>query len=238
MKLYLFIVFLLTLPDTYGQTDTLENIPTPATKITLWATYYYVPVLNHAEHGIDLLDKQENKLGLKLDSCDWCTAAIEGTVIIKKENKNHVLNYAGRSKKSQYDCRLCVQYKSYDNYSKTGKILWGVSSGFGKGVKNYDLIPFKTIAVDSSVIPYGAVVYIPRAKGTEYINLWGVNVKHDGFFFAGDTGSKIVGNHIDVFIGTALENPFGFIKSNPQGTFEAYLTLHEKLPVETENIIK
>lgn len=238
MKLYLFILILCTLPDTNGQTDTLENIPTHATKITLWATYYYVPVLNHAEHGIDLLDEHENKLGLKLESCDWCTAAIEGTVLVKKENKTYVLNYAGRSKKSQLDCRLCTQYKDYDNYSKTGKILWTISSGYGKGVKNYDLIPFKTIAVDSSVIPYGTIVYIPNAKGVGYINLLGVTVKHDGFFFAGDTGSKITGNHIDVFIGTALQNPFEFIKSNPKGTFEAYLTPDKKLPEETKNIIK
>jgi 3D (Asp-Asp-Asp) domain-containing protein len=230
MKLYLFAFFIITHTHIYGQTDTLENIPINATKITLWATYYYVPVLNHAEHGIDLLDEQGNNLGLKLDSCDWCKAAIEGTVFIKKENKNYVLNYAARSKESQHDCRLCAHYKDYDNYSNTGKILWAVSSGFGKGVKNYDLIPFKTIAVDSSIIPYGTVIYIPKAKGVEYINLQGETVKHDGFFFAGDTGSKIIGNHIDVFIGTSLENPFEFIKSSPRKTVEAYLTLYKKLP--------
>lgn len=228
MKLSLFVFFILTLSDTYGQTDALDNIPTNATKITLWATYYYVPVLNHVEQGIDLLDEQENKLGLKLNSCDWCKAAIEGTVFIKKENKNYVLNYAGRSKKSQYDCRLCAQYKDYDNYSKTGKILWAVSSGYGKGVKDYELVPFKTIAVDSSVIPYGTVVYIPKAKGVEYTNLQGETVKHDGFFFAGDTGSKIIGNHIDVFIGTATHNPFTFVTSNPKGIFEVFLMPQKK----------
>lgn len=228
MKLYLFILFLLALPDTYGQTDTLENFPTHATKITLWATYYYVPVLNHAEQGIDLLDEQENKLGLKLDSCDWCNAAIEGTVFIKKENKNYVLNYAGRSKKTQHDCRLCAQYKDYDNYINTGKILWAVSSGYGKGVQDNDLIPFKTIAVDSSIIPYGTIVYIPDAKGVEYINLQGETVKHDGFFFAGDTGSKIIGNHIDVFIGTAVHNPFTFVTSTPKGSFDAFLMPQKK----------
>lgn len=224
MKLFLSILFLLAIPDSYGQADTLAH----ATKITLWATYYYVPVLNHAEHGIDLLDEQENKLGLKLESCDWCTAAIEGTVFIKKENKNYVLNYAGRSKKTQHDCRLCAQYKDYDNYSNTGKILWAVSSGYGKGVNNYDLIPFKTIAVDSSIIPYGTIVYIPNAKGVEYINLQGETVKHDGFFFTGDTGSKIIGNHIDVFIGTAVHNPFTFVTSTPKGTFDAFLMPQKK----------
>ncbi len=228
MKLYLFVFLLLTLQEADGQPDTLENIPTNAIKMTLWATYYYVPVLNHAEQGIDLLDEQEHKLGLKLDSCGWCTAAIEGTVIVKKENKNYVLNYAGRSKKSQYDCRLCTQYKDYDNYSKTGKILWEISSGYGEGVKNYDLIPFKTIAVDSSVIPYGSVVYIPAAKGVEYVNAQGETIKHDGLFFAGDTGSKIIGNHIDVFIGTAVHNPFTFITSTPKGTFDAFLMAQKK----------
>jgi hypothetical protein len=62
----------------------------------------------------------------------------------------------------------------------------------------------------------------PWLKGVAYRNHQGEIVKHDGFFFAHDTGSRITGNHIDVFIGISTENPFNFIKSRPDKTFEAF----------------
>ena len=231
MKTFLlFISIILSTLYSYGQTDTFDNrLKASNKKIVLWSTYYYLPTLKHDEKGIELLDQNEKEIGLKLDSCDWCEAAIEGTVFIKKDEKTYVLNYAGRSKNVQLDCRLCKKYSNYDNYSKTGKVLWSTSSGFGKGVMNYNLVPFKTIAVDSSIIPYGTVIYIPHAKGVSYLNAKGETVKHDGLFFAGDTGSKIIGNHIDVFIGTSLKNPFKFIQSSSIGTFDAYIVKDKKL---------
>ncbi len=183
----------------------------------------------HNESGVDLLDNNEVKTGFKLDSCDWCNAVIEGTVFIQKENRTYVLNYAGRSKEIQYDCRQCVKYKNYDNYLNSGKVLWELSSGFGKGCKNYNLVPFITIAVDTAIIPIGSVVYIPKAKDVKYIDTDGKSVVHDGYFFAGDVGSKIKGNHIDVFLGSSKENPFEFIKSNQTGVFEAYMVPDKNL---------
>jgi 3D (Asp-Asp-Asp) domain-containing protein len=238
MKLYLlFISLILSTLNSFGQSDTLDNrLKTSSKKIILWSTYYYLPTLNHDEKGIELLDQNEKGIGLKLDSCDWCEAAIEGTVFIKKGEKTYVLNYAGRSKNVQLDCRLCKKYSNYDNYSKTGKVLWSTSSGFGKGVMNYNIVPFKTIAVDSSIIPYGTVIYIPLAKGVSYLNAKGETEKHDGLFFAGDTGSKIIGNHIDVFIGTNLKNPFEFIQSSSNGTFDAYIVQDKKLTQEIEEL--
>lgn len=186
----------------------------------LWATYYYLPVLKHNEKGIDLLDENGDKTNFKLSLCDWCNANIQGTVMIVEDNQKHLLNYAGRSTYLQNDCRKCDEYKNYDGYNKTGKVLWMKSTGFGLGVKGYKLVPFRTIAVDSSVIPYGSVIHIPEAEGVEYV-LDGQTLHHDGYFFAGDTGSKIIGNHIDVFIGINTSNPFDFIKSNRSKTFEA-----------------
>ncbi len=206
-----------------------------AKKINLWATYYYIPTLQHSPTGLDLLDKQEKETGLKLSACDWCTAAIEGTVYIKKEDSTYILNYAGRSQNMQNNCRQCSIYKNYAGYNKTGKVLWQVSQGFGKGVKNYNLGPYVTIAVDNAVIPVGSVVYIPQAKGVIYLNATGQMVTHDGYFFAGDVGSKITGNHIDVFLGTATKNPFSFIKSAPPGIFEAYIISDKTVLQNLEN---
>lgn len=213
---YLLLLGLCSALHSVGQTNTNK-------KINLWATNYYVPTVTHHENGIDLLAIDEQKIGIKLSDCDWCKAAIEGTVFVRYKKKLVVLNYAGRSKEIQYNCTLCKKYADYDNYAKTGKVLWTLSNGFGKGVLNYNLVPYKTIAVDSSVIPYGKAVYIPDAKGVIYTNTEQKNVTHDGYFFAADTGSKIIGNHIDVFTGTEENSSFNFIKSNSNKKFDAYI---------------
>ena len=214
-------------------TQTPEPSPN-SVKLNLWATYYYVPILQHDENGIDLLDANEKNTGLKLSSCDWCTACIEGTVFIKKANEVLVLNYAGRSETIKYDCRACPKYKNYDGYVKTGKVLWGNSSGFGQGVDNYNLIPFKSIAVDKSQIPIGSALFIPDAVGIFYTDVDGIQKSHNGYFFAADVGSKIIGNHIDVFIGTETLNPFSFVQSNESKTFDAYIVSNELKKTELE----
>lgn len=215
-----------------------EELAVDSVKLNIWATYYYVPTVLHDKKGIEMLDANEKKTGLKLSLCDLCRASIEGTVFIKKQKETFVLNYAGRSKTIQYDCRKCSKYKNYDRYIKTGKVLWGISSGFGRGVKNFKLVPFKSIAVDSSIIPYGSVLYIPEAKGISYTDVDGFQKKHDGYFFAADTGSKIIGNHIDVFIGAETINPFSFVKSNKNKTFEAYILKNELLRLKLAEIHK
>lgn len=229
-KTLFFILTLIIYSHCFSQSKTILELD-------LWATYYYVPTIQHDENGIDLLNIDEEKTGLKINPCDWCNASIQGTLIIKK-GKTFVLNYAGRSKTLQYDCRECTRYKNYDGYLKTGKVLWTYSSGFGKGVKDYNLVPFKSIAVDSSKIPYGSVVYIPDAKGISYTDTDGTLKKHDGYFFASDTGSKITGNHIDIFIGTETDNPFTFAKSNKDNTFTAYIIENKSIKTILENLHK
>jgi hypothetical protein len=52
-------------------------------KLTLWATFYFIPLVNHDSTGIDLLDMSGRKLGVKLSAKDWCSAAVEGTVNVR-----------------------------------------------------------------------------------------------------------------------------------------------------------
>lgn len=55
--------------------------------------------------------------------------------------------------------------------------------------------PYRTIAVDPKVIPYGSIVYIPEYKA---------------LFRAEDTGSAIKGKRIDIFLSNEDEcNEFG-----------------------------
>ena len=51
----------------------------------------------------------------------------------------------------------------------------------------------------------------------------GRHVRHDGYFFAGDDGYGVHGNHIDVFIGISADCPFPWVISRPYGTFPAYV---------------
>ena len=189
--------------------------------LTLWATYYYVPSLTHDPQGVDLRNAQEEPTGLRLSACDWCTAAIEGTVMVERAGSYHLLNYAGRSDSMQQDCRRCPRYASYGGYARTGRVLWEPSTGYGLGVRNWQLVPYKTVAVDPALIPYGTVLYIAEAVGVAFVDAQGDSVRHDGYFFAGDTGGGIRGNHIDVFLGTDTLNPFAFIQSDSSGTFAA-----------------
>ena len=191
--------------------------------LRLWATYYYVPQLAHDSTGMALLDAHEEPTGLALNGCDWCTAAIEGTVRVVKEGVPYLLTYAGRSDSLQHDCRLCDRLANYGGFAATGRVLWQPDSGYGRGVRNWPLVPYKTLAVDPAIIPYGSVVYIAEAVGVAYQKENGQWATHDGYFFAGDTGSAIQGNHIDVFLGTSSVSPFAFITSTASGTFVAQI---------------
>lgn len=67
---------------------------------------------------------------------------------------------------------------------------------WGRGSTGQPLSPFRTIAVDPRVIPYGSRVYIPELDGLEI-----EGEIFDGCFVANDTGGAIKGRKIDVFAG-------------------------------------
>lgn len=192
---------------------------------SLWATQYYIHSFTSGGK-IPLLYKNGDSTGLLADTCDFCTAALEGTAFVKDSSGNiTVLNYDGVQQNQLVDCRKCKKYKNTKlSTASWGKVVWRKTIGFGDGVLNYRLIPFRTIAVDKTNIPYGTVLFIPKARGVEIELPNGAKVKHDGYFFAGDTGGAIKQNHIDVFTGIYEENPFKeIIYSNSKYTFEAYI---------------
>ncbi|OFZ11251.1 MAG: hypothetical protein A3D92_04900 [Bacteroidetes bacterium RIFCSPHIGHO2_02_FULL_44_7] len=190
----------------------------------LWATEYYVHITS--EGGtIPFLAPNGDTLAYCENTCDFCTACLEGTVFLLDSTGGHrVLNYASRSAESQSNCRECSKYtKSKLNVESWGSVRWKLSSGFGEGVKSYRLVPYRTVAVDPACIPYGTVLYIPEAKGVRIQLEDGNSVEHDGYFFAGDTGGAIKGNHIDVFTGTDASHPFPFVHSSETKTFAAFI---------------
>jgi len=73
---------------------------------------------------------------------------------------------------------------------------------WGYGVQNRALEPFRSFAVDRTVIPYGTTLWIPELDGVAMPGdaPWGGFV-HDGCVIAADTGGAIVGMHVDWFVG-------------------------------------
>lgn len=72
---------------------------------------------------------------------------------------------------------------------------------WGYGVQGKALVPYRSFAVDKSVIPYGTSLYVPELDGVTMPGdaPWGSFV-HDGCFRADDTGGAIVGKHVDWFV--------------------------------------
>src|SRR6478735_9311641 len=79
------------------------NLPEPVktdslSQHSLWATQYYIHSFTSGGK-IPLLTKQGDSTGLFADTCDFCTASLEGTAFIKDSLGNiTVLNYDGVAK--------------------------------------------------------------------------------------------------------------------------------------------
>lgn len=191
--------------------------------VALWSTYYYLHRAETISGGNPLYDMAGNHLGAELSDRDWCAAALQGSVqIVSGSRIMGTFNYSGRGRDLQVDCS--VYYPRLSTVAATSRSRFQVSNTpFGEGVRGYQLVPYRTVAVDESLIPIGSVLYIPAARGISITLPSGERVVHDGYFYAADVGGAIRGNHIDVFIGPAKENPFPFVRSTQSATFQAYL---------------
>jgi N-acetylmuramoyl-L-alanine amidase len=213
---------------TTGLTMTRFDLPEPATPqpgraYSLWATYYYLHQAPTIARGNPLLDPAGTHLGAELSDRDWCAAALQGSVAVMNGDQSlGTYNYAGRGATQQVDCS--VYYPRLGTVRDTSRVRFKRSNTpFGEGVSGFMLVPYRTIAVDRSVIPIGSVVYIPEARGQVVTLPSGATAVHDGYFYAADVGGAIRGNHIDVFIGPSRQNPFPFVRSTANSSFRAYL---------------
>jgi len=208
------------------------DLPMPDTAslktLSLWATYYYVPRVNHQPSGHPMLSIAGAALGPSLSLRDWCEAAMQGTVVVRRlldgEPRDVVYNYAGVSKEDNVDCSPI--YPRYPAINRTRFIA--ASAPFGHGVRGMALVPYRSVAVDPKTIAFGSVLYIPAARGTVVTLPDGRRVSHDGYFFAADRGGAIKRKHIDVFIGTSKRNPFRFVKNRKSGSFAAFVVAQDE----------
>lgn len=125
-----------------------------------------------------LLDMKGNVLA-RVSESFWADIRLEGT---GKLLDGRVLNYAGRV--TLPDGSREVRY-----------LVCPPEAPYGYGIEGIPLVPFRSVAVDPAVVPLGATVYIPQAKGTRLPD----GSVHDGFFTAVDVGDAIVNKRIDIF---------------------------------------
>lgn len=195
--------------------------------LTLWATYYDTPVMKDGSGEVPIRNKGGETLGPLFSRKNWCSAALEGSVrVVGPNNEVRTYNYAGETKDYVVNCKDYFKFDVSKTKFKEAQGPWG------DGLPDlYILSPYRTIATDLSYIKPGTVLFIPKARGAKITLPNGKSITHDGYFFAGDKGGAIKGNHIDVFIGTDLEAPyFPWIKSASSGTFTAFI-------VKDQNII-
>jgi hypothetical protein len=197
-----------------------------ATPVRLWATRYFAAVLPQSPGGVPLRSTHGKVLGPRLSREDWCTAAMEGTVIVD----GVVYNWAGVMEPPQTNC-------AHDP-SELVRFM-KVDAPYGLGVESRHLQPFRSLACDigraggstpwlnGGFAKVGQEIFIPAAVGTILPD----GSSHDGIFVCEDMGEMITGNHIDVFVGpvqggdpeAAKVDPFSFIHSSPSQQFDAYV---------------
>ena len=195
--------------------------------VPLWATHYRVLEATPVADGYPLLTKAGDEL-VRLNKTQFCDAALQGTVSIQEGGVRRTYNYVGMGTEIQ-DCRWFISAdRRHEPFAAAlGKSRFMLTDApFGLGVSNYHLVPYKTVAVDPKLIPYGSVLFIERAVGIPY-SVDGVQYIHDGYFFAGDKGGAVTGNHIDVFTGVGNARAFTFVdKEDAAGqpiTFDAVI---------------
>lgn len=73
---------------------------------------------------------------------------------------------------------------------------------WGVGVQDRPLVPYRSVAVDRTVVPYGTWLYVEELDGVPVPGdaPWGGFV-HEGCVLAADTGGSILGAHLDWFVG-------------------------------------
>ena len=156
-------------------------------------TYYYLA--QEADYsgssGTNIVDSGCKKIAA-VSSSFYTALCIEGSGKLKD---GRVINYA-----KTCSCAAPCGYKSakicYSVLNKS-KYPWGAGS------KSKALVPFRSLAVDTSLIAHGTVLYIKEWDGAQIPKVGNIGgFKHDGCFRADDVGGAIKGKHYDYFAGT------------------------------------
>jgi 3D (Asp-Asp-Asp) domain-containing protein len=103
-----------------------------------------------------------------------------------KLRDGRTVNVSGACSCSRSPCYFVIQRD----------VDWGI------GVNKRPLAPFRSVAVDTGIVPIGKLLYIPELDGLTMPGRapWGGYV-HDGCVMADDVGGGIDGKQLDFFVG-------------------------------------
>lgn len=212
----------------------LFGLPAPvslANPLRLWATWYHVQLVDAIPDGVPLLGVGGKAISPPIPGRDWCLGALQGVIAIRaSDGTRRTYTYETTAPKEDVDC--ADYFKRPAPWTRAaGRSRFDVSKGpFGDGAGGFQIVPFRSIAVDTRLIPLGTVLYVPAARGVAITLPSGRKAVHDGYFFASDRGGGIRDNHVDVFVGQLPVNPFpSFVSSTPSRTFEAYVVADERV---------
>jgi 3D (Asp-Asp-Asp) domain-containing protein len=196
--------------------------------LKLWATHYHTPIVTAAPKEMSaafpLIGRDGKWISAPLRQRDWCEAALQGSVSIKNGAKSTAYVYVDSNGPEQTNCDAFLGNLSQGIKNATRRARFmAVTAEFGCGVRDIPLVPFRTVAVDSDVIPLESVIFAPELRGIKF-EYEGKSYTHDGYLFAGDKGGAIRGKHIDVFM---IDDGFaafeGLFASTDKRTFEAHV---------------
>ena len=143
-----------------------------------WTAYYITPV-EAADEGegeeISFTNTTGKKIQYSITGDSYERAEVEAVAVgIDKEGK-----------------------KRYAYRADEGKWIELPVGSMGMGNRVNPLVPLIHVAADQSEFPYGSMVHVPDAEGYEFTP----GNKMTGYFWVGDVGSLIVGDHMDLFVG-------------------------------------
>ena len=143
-------------------------------------TYYYMPTETGGGPRVTLFDRRCRRVA-RVSKAFERTLRMQGSGQLAD---GRILTYSGRCSCSRSPC-----------YSPSRR-----SHTWGTGVSERPLAPFRSVAVDPSLVSIGAVLYIPELDGLTMPGVapWGGFV-HDGCVVADDRGGGIRGRQVDLF---------------------------------------
>jgi hypothetical protein len=246
------ILLLLMLGNASGQQQPLRQAdsfalepPADLSKLekeAAWFTAYIDYLVNEdsTATAVPLKNADGQALNIGLSHKAWCIAADEGTMTVLLANhQTRSFNFARSGQTSITDCSDVLtgleDPRTIQAINRSLVKELPPDAPFGLGVKNYRLIPYRSVAIDlKGEFRRGDVLYIPQLKKVTITLPDGRTVNHDGYVMAVDKVSACSGdghmplgcnkNHIDYFKGRTTSDACpAALDSNPKHPLDVYI---------------
>jgi 3D (Asp-Asp-Asp) domain-containing protein len=195
---------------------------------TAFFSHYYVYSAKATAKGVPVLTAKDVALGANLSPLDFCLGGMEGTVrVTMSSGKSRTFNVV-KAGSALVDCTTVKQPNGKflsRMFAGTGRSRFiETSEPFGLGIRNYRLVPYRSMARKDALVLPGTVIYVPALREKMVTLPSGAKIAHDGYLFAADTGSRLKNTQIDLFTGVMKKNELPhFVTSKNTDQFPFYV---------------